>query len=183
MNRASPWRQRCPASWPEWAQRWAKTKGSLTRELLSTGRVFEVEPVVQALQTLPGRDAWHLGLAGQPRVRARLVRLRLDGVPVVLAKTVVQVRGGRNDWSFWRGLGKRSLGSALFADPQVQRGPLFFARLPARHAWVKALAMDGVQRHSGWYARCAKYVRKPGATPMWVFEVFVPALNDVNQDD
>ncbi|GLR26121.1 chorismate--pyruvate lyase family protein [Limnobacter litoralis] len=182
MNRAGPWRQHCPASWPGWAKKWAKTRGSLTRKLVSTGGRFEVEPVRQGLQALTGRDAWHLDLAGRPKVQARLVRLRLNGVPVVLAKTVVQVKGVRNDWPFWRGLGRRSLGTALFSDPMVQRGPLYFARLPARQAWIKALALPDVCPVSGWYVRCARYLRKPGATPMWVFEVFVPALNEVNQE-
>lgn len=116
-------------------------------------------------------------------MRQRLVRLVVGGQVVVLAQTLVLADGPRNDWRFWRGLGARSLGSVLFADPRVKRGSLYFARLPARHPWVLMLLgeedqRDVLQQHAGkhWYARCARFEMRAGHTPLWVMEVFLPQL-------
>lgn len=116
-------------------------------------------------------------------MRQRLVRLLVGGQAVVLAQTLVQLDGPRNDWRFWRGLGARSLGSVLFANPRVERGDLYFARLPARHPWVLTLLDEYDQREvfkqragKHWYARCARFDMRAGHTPLWVMEVFLPQL-------
>lgn len=115
-------------------------------------------------------------------MKQRLVRLSVGGQTVVLAQTLMSMHGPATDWPFWKGLGRRSLGSRLFTDPLVQRGDLFFARLPARHPWVMQL-LEGRPDVGGecsstriWYARCARFDRKPGRTPLWVMEVFFPSL-------
>jgi hypothetical protein len=96
---------------------------------------------------------------------------------VVLAQTLVEMDGPVNDWHFWRGLGTRSLGTVLFSDPQVKRGKLYFARLPLQQPWVQRLlppAMKAEMNRLGsgrvWYARCARFSRKPDRTPLWVME-------------
>jgi chorismate lyase len=177
--------RQCPASWPAWARNWAGTRGSLTRRLLTLNAGFEVEPCLQTLA--------HVGLlTGLPpghrqagMMRQRLVRLHVNNQPVILAQTLIKTDGAVNDWHFWHGLGKRSLGSVLFADPRVQRSSLYFARLPANQAWVLSLLPPRLRKEAikagrtpAWYARCARFSRQPHRTPLWVMEVFLPQLEN-----
>ncbi len=198
MNRPHIWHSQCPPTWPEWARQWAGSKGSLTLRLMGLNRGFDVEPVFQGLGRVTGLDADMLGLPVGRRVKARRVRLHVGQRverpeakrPVVLAQTLMAVNGPVCDWPFWRGLGSRSLGSVLFSDPGVERGQLYFAKLPASTPWVMGLLecdnLLGIQRsggdtatpHTEFYARCAQYRRGQGTTPLWVFEVFLPALQD-----
>lgn len=174
------WTRHCPPSWPAWARNWAGTQGSLTRRLVGLNKGFKVEPVVQGRVLVKHRQS----LKGQ-MMRQRLVRLHVDNVPVVLAQTLVEMDGPVNDWRFWRGLGTRSLGSVLFSDPQVKRGELYFARLPLQQAWVWQLLdprlrieMNKIGQGRVWYARCARFSRRPERTPLWVMEVFLPQLQN-----
>lgn len=166
---------------------------------------FGVEPVYQGLGRVTGVETDLLGLPVGLRVKARQVRLHVGLVgqskqAVVLAQTLMAVNGPVCDWPFWRGLGSRSLGSALFSDPSVERGPLYFAKLPNHTPWVRKLLEESVacqangneptdgcrfkfsiERHLDlpeFYARCAQYKRGQGTTPLWVFEVFLPALQE-----
>ncbi|MCQ8897002.1 chorismate lyase [Limnobacter humi] len=185
------WHATCPVSWPAWARDWACTTGSLTLRLKGLNRGFEVQPVVQRMTVVSPRTL--PGACRVPRrvMRQRLVRLAVGGHAVVLAQTVMTFNGQASDWPFWRRLGKRSLGSVLFTDPQVHRGPLAFASLPVQTPWIQQL-MDEQTACAGWdvelktmrtvYARCARFERRPGHTPLWVMEVFLPALNHFKQD-
>lgn len=189
MGGAVVWTRHCPPAWPLWARNWACTKGSLTQRLVGLNKGFRVEPVLQGMAHIKQGPALppqcnEKGWAGQ-LMRQRLVRLHVGNSPVVLAQTLVKVDGPVNDWHFWRGLGNRSLGSVLFSDPEVKRGSLFFARLPFEQPWVQQLlspALLAEMRKTGqgrdWYARCAKFSRKPNRTPLWVMEVFLPQLEN-----
>jgi chorismate lyase len=178
MSGVVAWTRHCPPGWPLWARDWATTQGSLTQRLVGLNKGFKVEPVVQ------GKARVLLDAAQRKQMmRQRLVRLHVNGAPVVLAQTLVKMDGPVNDWHFWRGLGSRSLGTVLFSDPQVKRGELYFARLPFRQAWVQQLlspALRTEMKKMGqgrvWYARCARFSRKPNRTPLWVMEVFLPQL-------
>ncbi|HEX4856535.1 MAG TPA: chorismate lyase [Limnobacter sp.] len=177
------WTRHCPASWPLWAKEWARTQGSLTRRLVGLGAGFQVEPVLQSSTRTGLGPGLPPELTGGGMMRQRLVRLKVGGQAVVLAQTLIRMDGPVNDWRFWRGLGNRSLGSVLFSDPQVQRGALYFARLPANQAWVVKLLPPELRQpalRAGpaplWFARCARFSRKPHRTPLWVMEVFLPQL-------
>ncbi|HEX4879474.1 MAG TPA: chorismate lyase [Limnobacter sp.] len=179
------WQPVCPPGWPAWAKHWASTKGSLTLRLQALHAGFTVQPVRQVLVGVSHAPHQPALCTRRGVMRQRLVRLVVGGHAVVLAQTLVQADGPRNDWRFWRGLGARSLGSVLFADPRVKRGRLYFARLPARHPWVlRLLDEDGrrevLRRHAGkyWYARCARFEMRAGHTPLWVMEVFLPQLQN-----
>jgi len=185
MSGAVVWTRHCPPSWPVWARNWASTQGSLTRRLVRLNQGFKVEPVVQGRVLVKHGPGFRPhGLRGQ-MMRQRLVRLHVGNAPVVLAQTLVKMDGPVNDWRFWRGLGTRSLGSVLFSDPQVKRGELHFARLPLGQAWVWQLLdprlrieMNKIGQGRVWYARCARFSRKPERTPLWVMEVFLPQLQN-----
>ncbi|HEY1057947.1 MAG TPA: chorismate lyase [Limnobacter sp.] len=187
------WHAACPATWPTWARDWACTTGSLTVRLKSLQRGFEVEPVAQGLAAVPPRTVPDDLATRRHTMRQRLVRLKVGGQVVVLAQTVMTLNGKACDWPIWSRLGKRSLGSVLFTDPLVRRGPLRFARLPASTPWIQQLlrrqpACAGLPVDLNLnamrmvYARCARFERRPGRTPLWVMEVFLPTLNLFKQD-
>lgn len=187
MSMPVRWARQCPPTWPSWARHWAQTPGSLTRRLVGLGLGFGVEPVVQGLVRLNAAQVRSLpGCASQYSatvMRQRLVRLRVDGQVVVLAQTLLGLRGPVSDWPFLRGLGNRSLGSVLFSDPSVLRGPLYFAKLPVRQAWVQRVLppellaeMNRLGPRRVWFARCTRFSRQPDRTPLWVMEVFLPRL-------
>lgn len=180
------WHSQCPASWPVWARHWASSKGSLTKKLVALNQGFEVQPVVQSTTCIQNGPNLPPQCAKAGMMRQRLVRLHVGGQAVVFAQTLLTMDGPVNDWRFWNGLGKRSLGSMLFRDPRVKRGPLFFAKLPAWQPWVMALIGEGVDGMATtphrnarvWYARCARFEHAKGQTPLWVMEVFLPTLKN-----
>lgn len=175
----APWRNVCSPAWPDWARQWARTKGSLTKRLVHLGQGFEVEPLVRVTRRVDGKTSHALGMTPRLRMHERRVRLRVGGQPVVVARTLVRIKGTTMDWPFWRGLGKRSLGSVLFSDRRVARGSLSFARLPAKTPWVLDLLENPQSLPVCWYVRCARFSARTGSTPLWVFEVFLPVLKNL----
>jgi chorismate lyase len=166
-----------------WARRWATSRGSLTKRLIGLGQGFDVQLVALGTAYVSHGPVQPPSCSTVGTMKQRLVRLKVGGQTVVLAQTLMSMNGVATDWPFWKGLGRRSLGSRLFTDPLVHRGDLFFARLPAKHPWVMRLfegqpAQVGLDLSSVrvWYARCARFDRKPGRTPLWVMEVFLPSL-------
>ncbi len=158
---------------------WLTDRMSLTAKLIAHSRHFRVCPLQQrrALSLADEYAAIHL-----PRrlpVRERDVLLQCDGRAVVYAHTVVPLHDTAADWPFFRTLGSRSLGSALFSDPLIDRGALQFARLLAGHPLIKraeqALGMNFAS--ASLFARRCLYRRKHGH--LLVTEVFLPAIADL----
>jgi len=183
MRAVPQWCTVCSPTWPAWARNWLSTRGSLTKRLVGLNKGFHVQRLSQGEKRLHGKAALPLGLAAGTLVRERNVRLHVSDTPAVVARTLVKMDGALSDWPFWRGLGTRSLGSVLFSDHSVKRGPLRFAKLPADTPWVLALVQGmPIANHlpACWYARCAQFSTKTGRTPMWVIEVFLPSLEEVS---
>lgn len=170
------WKYGTKGHWQPAISNWMKTKGSLTKRLVRLNKGFEVEPVWQARASLRAVEARWLGVRPGQRVDVRLVRLRVGGKPVVVAKTIKLLNSPRCDWPFWRGLGKRSLGSALFSDPRVKRGNVKYCEMPKQCEWVEALGGLNCSR----YARMAKFSVRSETTPLWVCEVFLSTLVEVS---
>jgi chorismate--pyruvate lyase len=124
---------------------------------------------------LPGEAAdLHLWAGGRALVRE--VVLRVDGVPLVWARSVVAARATRGPWRALVGLGTRPLAELLFADPAVSRSPLRaehwahgsrwhrHAQAAWRTACAQAWPTAGVQ------ARSSVFWRQ--GVPLRVFEAF-----------
>ncbi|WP_404376311.1 chorismate--pyruvate lyase family protein [Vreelandella aquamarina] len=112
-----------PAMGAPWWQ-WVASTDSLTARLIAAGEpgAFRVRLLRQAIG-LPQRDeALALGIAPRRYAWLREVALCIDDTPWVVARSVAplsQLQG--------KGLGKlgeRSLGSWLFQQPDLVRGPL-----------------------------------------------------------
>ena len=164
-----------PAIAPQ-VRRWVTGAGSLTQRLVSASTTFRVQLLSQQSRP-PLADEWRrLGMRWQRPVVTREVILLCDDEPVVFAHTVARPERMRQDWPFLRGLGQRSLGSALFVDPQVARTPFEFARLAPHHPLMqRALqALPGLSPERPLLARRSVFRRAQGA--MLVTEIFLPAL-------
>jgi chorismate lyase len=114
---------------------WLTDHGSLTRRLRQRHSDFNVQQLHQAISR-PNSD--ELNLTGRQPALIREVLLRAGNTPLVFAHTVIPVSGLRGPWQALAGLGNRSLGGALFANPLVERYPLAYRRLDYRHPLYRA---------------------------------------------
>jgi len=160
---------------------WLATEGSLTARLVDGSETFRVRRLHQKLALCGFEEAAPIGLARRVQVRERDVLLCCDGVPVVYGHTVVPLSASAADWPLFSALGERSLGTTLFYDPKVTRGPLEFARLTSSHpllARVRAGLAKCVDAHDlnehVFHARRCVYRRHQGL--LMVTEVFLPAV-------
>jgi chorismate--pyruvate lyase len=159
---------------------WLTTPGSLTARLIAHSRQFRVQKLRQAPNVCLADEADAIGLDRPRRVWEREVLLRCDGVPVVYGHTVVPTSASAQDWPLFSALGERSLGTTLFYDPLVKRGPLEFARIRPGHPLLArvhaALGREGqgVRSDTVHFARRCVYRRRQGL--LLVTEVFLPAV-------
>jgi len=160
---------------------WLASEGSLTARLVAASNQFRVRRLHQKLAPCAFEEAVPIGLTRRMQVRERDVLLCCDGVPVVYGHTVVPLSASASDWPLFSALGERSLGSTLFYDPKVKRGPLEFARLTEHHPLLArvraALEVDlneiDLKEHV-FHARRCVYRRRQGL--LMVTEVFLPAV-------
>ena len=168
---------------PHWRD-WLAAPGSLTARVRRHGARFEVRVLDQGdAAWLPDeRDALR---PERPRgaAHAREVALCLDGVPVVLARSVIDPAVLRGPWQALFGLGTRPLAELLFEDRRMRRSPLSIERIgragPLRRRIERLARRAGLGPVTGL-----------GAEPLWarssvferhgarlrVMEVFLPAL-------
>jgi chorismate--pyruvate lyase len=175
--RLAKWHKNAAAVGAEGPMRdWLATPGSLTARLVAHSDAFRVQRLHQKLASCLLDEAVSIGLARRERVREREVLLCCDGVPVVFGHTVVPLSATARDWPLFSALGERSLGSILFYDPKVRRGPLEFARLRPGHPLLTrvASALDINLDGNNFYARRCVYRRHQGL--LMVTEVFLPAV-------
>jgi chorismate--pyruvate lyase len=161
-------------------RRWLRRTGSLSAQLQSLGSRFEVQRMSQAVARLLPGEARSLGMPPGTRCLVREVVLRVDGEPLVFARSVAPSKSVRGPWRSLVALGSRPLAQLLFNTPRVTRGPLMVLRAPAHGKWQRAIER-GWQRAGGqrWPATTARgrysVFRKNGA-PLRVTEFFVPGL-------
>lgn len=112
--------------------------GSLTARLARSGTV-SVDVLASGWQPASVDEAAALGLprAGL-RIYARLVCVRRDGAPAVLARSITTVKGSRTTWKRLRHLGRRPLATLLWSDPRIRRGPFEFSRLATTDPLARA---------------------------------------------
>ncbi|MCC2960932.1 chorismate lyase [Massilia sp. IC2-278] len=158
---------------------WLTTKGSLTARLVRSSETFRVKRVHQHAALCSPEEAAPIGLPRRERVWEREVLLCCDGAPAVFGHTVVPMSASASDWPLFSALGERSLGTTLFYDPLVVRGPLEFARLRRGHPLLERMqsALGTAVTGNEFYARRCVYRRHQGL--LMVTEVFLPAVLDL----
>jgi chorismate--pyruvate lyase len=155
---------------------WLHERGSLTARLQTRGS-FAVQVLSQGLALPTFDEAVSLGAKPEHLLWVREVALRVDGVALVFAHTILPRRPRGPLIGALAGLGKSSLGALLFAHPGFARGAIGCKRLDRRHALFRP-AIDamqlGVAPPKTLWARRSRFAF--GAQSVLVTEVFSPAL-------
>lgn len=135
---------------------WLAETGSLTQRLKrQCAGAFDLVVLSEADAPLPADDAAALGLEPGMPARVREVHLRCNAVPCIHARSLLPhatLAGAGRDLA---SLGDRPLGDALFAHPDMLRGPIEVTDRP------------------GWGRRS---VFRLSGQPVLVTEWFLPAL-------
>ena len=172
------WSTHLPANVDPSLRAWLTESGSLTAQLIACSKQFRVRRIRQSAGLVGGDEQRILQLPRRVQVHQRDVVLECDGRPVVFAQSCVPFSATASDWPIFSRLGERSLGSILFGDPLVQRGPLQFARLPRRHPlFLQLLSALGRRDDVSLFARRCLYQRRQGV--LLVSEIFLPCIVDL----
>lgn len=110
-------------------RRWLQAPGSLSARLAASGDHFSVQVLVQGRQPLTTDESRALGLNGRRLGYAREVLLRVDGRPMVFARSVTAHADSVGAWRSVRGLGSRPLADVLFKRSGISRAPLAYSQL------------------------------------------------------
>lgn len=158
-----------PAMSSPWWQ-WVASTDSLTARLTAAGggKPFRVRLLRQGVGWPLPDEAQALGIGPKRYAWLREVALCLDETPWVVARSVApltQLKGQRLDR-----LGERSLGSWLFRQPDLVRGPL-----EATTQRPPFASLHGVEQNCSWGRRS---VFTHGGLSLLVQEYFLRAMAD-----
>ena len=158
----SPYHKVAPAAWYSWLT----DSGSLTQRLvkLSEGQ-FRVEVIRQGWYLPTRSEAKALGMRSRQYALIREVQLFGKEQIWVYARSIIPATTLTGRQRQLRMLGNRSLGSLLFSDPSMRRGPLQVSRLQLQ------------DQRPVWARRSLFYLSNK---PLLVCEVFLPELLQVN---
>jgi chorismate lyase len=161
---------------PPQLRHWLTDPASLTAKLVARCDAFSVHLLHQRQRRCLADEFQAIGLVRPVQVWEREVLLQCDGQAVVFAHTVVPCSNSAADWPLFSALGNRSLGSTLFSDPQVLRGPFQYARLQASHPLMlrARAATGGHSLGQALYARRSLFRRHAGV--MLVTEIFLSSI-------
>lgn len=154
---------------------WLFDPGSLTARLTATcpGR-FRVAVQSQLWRLPQHNEIRRLGMRERQMSLVREVYLYCGDRPMVFARTVIprQTLGGRQ--KHLAGLGSRSLGSVLFADPKMRRDEIEVAHIPGSSSlYHKAVYVLDSAPDSIWGRRSVFYLHDK---PLLVSEIFLPEV-------
>lgn len=158
-----------PAMSAPWWQ-WVASTDSLTARLMAAGgeKPFRVRLLRQGVGWPRQDEAQALGIGAKRYAWLREVALCLDETPWVVARSVAplsQLKGQRLE-----SLGERSLGSWLFRQPGLVRGPLEATAQPPHF-----VSVNGIDGNGAWGRRS---VFQHGCLSLLVQEYFLAAMAD-----
>lgn len=148
---------------------WLTTEQSITAKLRHAG-TLTVELLEERWQTPSPRERLRLALKPRELARIRTVILRVDGIAVVYARTIIPARSLKGSWRFLPYLGHRPLGGYVYKSRTTQRSKTEITRLPA-----------GLLSHCDqamWARRSIFSKYGPGVL---VNEAFYPSISELTQ--
>jgi chorismate--pyruvate lyase len=161
-------------------RRWLQRTGSLSAHLQTLGSRFEVQRVSQRVERLLPGEARSMGVPATARCVVREVVLRVDGVPLVFARSVAPAKALQGPWRSLGSLGARPLAQLLFDTPQVSRSRLQAQRIGAAGAWRAVLDQGWLAATGQCWPENAAHARhsvfRKAGMPLRVTEVFAPAM-------
>jgi chorismate lyase len=159
---------------------WLRAPGSLSRRLARLGQRFDVQVLRQGVAPFRALERLALGLPPRGLTVVREVILRVDGVPLVWARSAVHQRATTGPWRALKGLGTRPLAHLLYDDHRISRGELQPRRL-ARHGHTRrhaarqwALATGEAVSPQMLWSRNSVFSRS--GAQLRVMELFAPGL-------
>jgi chorismate--pyruvate lyase len=155
--------------------RWLTDQGSLTERLIATGQPFSVRVLHQGADSAQDDEAALIGLAPGAGLHARQVALELDGLCVVVARSITRLDS--RSWISLLERGRRSLGLTLFGpDHRIVRKPLLYREIQPDHPlFILARGQDPSQA-TRYPARRSNFILDGAA--LNVCEIFLPALEN-----
>jgi chorismate--pyruvate lyase len=156
---------------PENVASWTYEPGSLTRRLRSYyGSSVKVEVIYQRWLTPFLSERKLLAQAEHRYCLAREVMLHADGVPLILARTIMPKQTIRSAHRNLSHLGSRPLGEVIFSYPDLERLELQVAMLPPS-AWSPAVSELVAIQTQAWGRRTVYAIMRQ---PLLVNEFFMP---------
>lgn len=140
---------------------WLLDQGSLTRRLKRHSKHFRVK--LQSLTQIELNARQQAWLSLPAVVSERTVLLEADDKTCIYARSLFVSQQG------FTSLGEQPLGERLFADDGWTRGDILLAQVEGSALGLAAQTL---------WARCSDF-RAPGQSPVWVMEVFLPAVFDL----
>jgi len=110
--------------WP-----WLSTQASLTAKLQSLG-TLTVEVIEDAWGTPTAREKRRLSLRPRDAARIRTVLLKVDGVTMIYARSIIPARSLRGHWRQVKHLKNKPLGGYLFQHKCLRRSGIEITQLP-----------------------------------------------------
>jgi chorismate lyase len=159
---------------------WLRAPGSLSRRLARLGQRFEVQVLRQGVAPFRALERAALGLPPRGLTLVREVILRVDGQPLVWARSAVHQRAATGPWRALKGLGSRPLAHLLYDDPAIRRSELQPRKLARhghtrRHADRQWLAATGTPASAQMlWSRNSVFTR--GGAQLRTMELFAPEL-------
>jgi chorismate--pyruvate lyase len=152
---------------------WLTRGGSLTAHLRTLGAVT-VEVTREAVDIPWHDEARALELTPRKPVWAREVALKVDGVPFVVAHSIVPLAHGTGVWQSMRRLRTRPLAELLYSDSSVSRSALASRRVTARHPLHRLASAQSDEQPHTLVARRSVFKRHDA--PLMVTECMLDAL-------
>lgn len=160
---------------------WLYAPGSLSQRLALLGERFEVELLSQRTAPLRRQELLTLGLPRRGCTVVREVILRVDGEPLVWARSALHQSALAGPWRALKGLGVRPLAHLLYTDRRVQRSELQPRRLTryghtrrqVQRQWLAATGTAASAQmlwsRNSVFSRCGAQLR--------VMELFAPQMS------
>lgn len=156
---------------PRHLQPWLLDQGSLTAKLVQASRGdFRVSVRHQGLARPRLSERRALGLGAGRWALVREVVLWGEGQPWVFARSVIPLASLTGRLRQLRRLQTRPLGGFLFAQPDLERGPMELSRMSPHNSSVPA-SLQGDEPLWG-----RRSIFRLEARPLLVSEVFLPAF-------
>ncbi|MBJ7536436.1 chorismate--pyruvate lyase family protein [Marinomonas transparens] len=110
--------------WP-----WLATQASLTKKLKNIGQL-SVDVIEDSWGSPTQREKRRLKLRPREAARIRAVLLKVDGVSVIYARSIIPARSFRGHWRQVKHLKNKPLGGFLFQHRRLKRSKIEVTRLP-----------------------------------------------------
>jgi chorismate--pyruvate lyase len=168
------WRATTPPSLSFLQKYWLVRPGALTAGLRTLGQV-QLQVVREYRSGLCHEEATLAGRLPGAAAWLREIRMSVDGITAVVARSYTPLHASHSHWQGLRQLRTRPLADILYNDPKIARSSFRVARVGQRHALFRLasqVAPDQTANCQTLPARCSVFWNN--GQPLVVCECFLP---------